>query len=325
MLFVYSCSSNLKRDATQQSNNTKKQDTVLTEKTVWKPNDTLNISNDTFGSLVKYGRELLLNTPYYIGPNGTVSKNLGNIMTCSNCHLSAGTVPFGFNFFSSHARYPQYRAREDKILTLADRVNNCIERPHSGKPLALNSKEMIAIVSYIKWLGSKTIVGEHVYGDSPMPLDFPNRAANPEKGENVYIAQCLTCHGKSGEGKLNEKNTAYIYPPLWGPQSYQKGSSMHRITKAASFIYCNMPQKVATYQNPKLSVEEAFDVAAFINDDRIHPRPYELKIIDYPNLKHKPIDFGTGPYIDSFPQLQHKFGPFKPIKDWYLKHGLEIH
>lgn len=290
---------------------------------VWVAPDTANIPHDAFGDAVRYGRNLILNTAYYIGPEGIASKNLGNKMNCTNCHLEGGTVPYAFNYASSHARYPQYRPREDKILSLSERVNNCIERPHSGKPLALDSKEMTAIICYIKWLGQGNKVNEHVKGDSPMQLVFPDRAADPEKGKTVYIAECQSCHGENGEGKMRADNVCYQYPPLWGLKSYKPGSSLHRVVKAATFIYCNMPYKKASYNKPYLSIEQAFDVAAFINDDRIHERPQNKKgEVSYPNIKTKPLDYGSGPYIDSFPELQHKFGPYQPIVDWRKAHDL---
>jgi len=117
---------------------------------IFSPPDTSTIPHNEFGEMVRYGRELVVNTAYYIGPKGTVGKYLGNKMNCANCHVDAGTRPFAFNYFSAHARYPQYRGRENQVLTLAQRVNNCIERPHSGTPMPLDSKEMVAIVSYIK-------------------------------------------------------------------------------------------------------------------------------------------------------------------------------
>jgi thiosulfate dehydrogenase len=301
----------------------KKVDSTKTARVPWQAPDSSTIPNDEFGQLVRYGRELVLNTAYYIGPEGKVSKNLANKMNCTNCHLDAGTKPYGFNYLSSHARYPQYRSREDMVLTLADRVNNCIERPHSGKPLKLDSKEMVAIVSYIKWLGQNVPVNHHVEGDSPLTLDLPERAADPVKGEAVYKRECLSCHGADGEGKMRSDNVCYEYPPLWGPKSYQPGSSMHRVVKAASFIYANMPNKTVSYTNPKLTIEEAFDVAAFVNDDRIHKRPpVPAGASNYPNTKTKPLDFGEGPFIDSFPAIQHKFGPWKPIVEYRRKHNL---
>ena len=245
-------------------------------------------------------------------------------MNCTNCHLNAGTKPYAFNYFSTHARYPQYRAREDKILSLAERVNNCIERPHSGKPIKLDSKEMTAIVCYIKWVGQNVPIEKHVKGDKPIELTFLDRPADPIKGEEIYIRECKTCHGANGEGKMKADNVCYEYPPLWGLKSYQPGSSMHRVVKAAAFIYANMPNAATSYDNPKLTMEEAFDVAAFVNDDRIHKRPANNGTLNYPNFKNKPIDYGIGPYIDTFPEIQHKFGPYQPIIDYRKSKGLDI-
>jgi thiosulfate dehydrogenase len=284
---------------------------------VYNAPDTSKIPHDEFGAMVRYGRKLIVNTAYYIGPNGIVSKNLGNKMNCQSCHLDAGTRPYGINFLSSHARYPQYRGREDRILTLAERVNNCIERPHNGKALPLDSKEMVAMVSYIKWLGQNVPTDGHVEGDGGIEITMLNRAASPEKGKLVYIRDCQRCHGAAGEGQMNLDNTSYLYPPVWGLNSYQPGSSMHRLMKAAKFIKANMPFDKATWQKPYLSDEDAIDVAAYINDDRIHARPSNNGTNNYPSLLNKPLDFGQGPYLDTFSDLQHKFGPYQPIIEYW--------
>lgn len=299
-----------------------KNDTVIAEEEeLWTPPDTSTIPHDEFGDMVRYGRDLIVNTAYYLGPEGKVGKFLGNKMNCTNCHLDAGTRPYAFNYFSTHARYPQYRARENKILSLADRVNNCIERPHNGKHLPLNSKEMTAIISYMKWLSAKVPVDGHVKGDGPVKMEFMERAADPAKGEEVYKRECQTCHGADGEGKMRADNVCYEYPPLWGPKSYQAGSSVHRVIKMAAFVYANMPNKLATHDNPKLTQEEAYDVVAFINNDAIHSRPKEVTKVDYPNIDHKPIDYAKGPYLDPFSEMQHKYGPYQEIIDHYKKMG----
>lgn len=318
IIIFFSCSENNKKKLPETNQ------VIVKEDTIWQVPDTNNIPKNQFGELVRYGRKLLLNTAYYIGPNGTVGSYLGNKMNCSNCHLQAGTVPYGFNFFSTHARYPQYRGRENKVLSLADRVNNCIERPHNGKHLPLNSTELLAITSYIKWLGENVPVNTNVVGDAPYNIGYIDRAADPVKGENIYIQHCKTCHGDNGEGKLKANQITYEYPPLWGDSSYQIGSSVHRIYKMASFVYCNMPHNIATYKKPVLTIENAYDVVAFINDDRIHKRPKPITKVDYPNIKAKPIDYFKGPYLDSFPEIQHKFGPYQPIVDFYKKNNLKI-
>lgn len=291
--------------------------------TLYSAPDTNELKDDDWGRQVKYGRRLVENTSYYIGPEGIVSKNLANKMTCKNCHLENGTKPFGLNFFNSHKTYPQYRAREDAILTMSDRVNNCIVRPHSGKPLKLDSKEMNAIVSYIKWVGEKYDPSKHE-GYSLKYVAYHGLKADPKRGEAVYTKHCQTCHEKEGQGKMNDENTTYIYPPLWGLKSYQEGSSMHRVIKAASFIKYNMPDKIATLEKPVLTDQEALDVASYINDGSVHPRPKpKPSQVDYANIKTKPIDYFKAPYLDGFSEQQHTFGPWDEIEKFYTDRGLK--
>lgn len=290
-------------------------------KKVHVPPDTSTIPHNEEGELIWYGRDLVLNTAYYLGPNGTKGQYLGNKMNCTNCHLDAGTRPFGLNFFSSHARYPQYRARENKILTLAERVNNCIERPHNGSPMPLDSREMIAIVTYIKWLGQDVPVNKRVWGDNGTELTLPDVAANPENGKLIYEKECKSCHGENGEGKMKADGVCFEYPPLWGPNSYQPGSSMFRVVKAAQFIKSNMPNGTH-WDNPKLTDQEALDVAAYVNHPD-HIRPTK-KGLDYPNPNTKPVDYPFGPFTDPFSELQHKYGPWQPIIDWRTQHGLPV-
>lgn len=56
--------------------------------------DTNDLKDDEWGRLVRYGARLIRHTSYFLGPDGTVSKQLGNKMNCTNCHLDAGTKPY---------------------------------------------------------------------------------------------------------------------------------------------------------------------------------------------------------------------------------------
>lgn len=284
--------------------------------------DTTKIPENKFGDLVKYGRELMLNTAYYIGPEGIKGSYTGNKMNCTNCHQLAGTKPYAFSLIQSHDRYPQYRSREARVLSLAQRVNNCVMRPHNGKPLPLDGNEMIALLCYFKWINEQQ--GSHTLnqGAQPLPIQFIPRAADPSKGELLYNAHCTRCHGPNGEGVLTIDKTTYQYPPLWGKSAYQPGSSMHRVIKQAQWIKANMPYDSATWMNPVLTDEEALDIAAFVNDDRIHQRPGP-ESMDYPIPEEKPIDYGKGPFADAFTEAQHKFGPFTPIIKYWEQHGLK--
>lgn len=281
----------------------------------FKAPDTANLRNDEFSNSVKYGAKLIANTAYYLGPEGIVSKNLGNKMNCINCHLAGGTKAHALNFFETHKKYPQYRSREDRILSLSQRVNNCVERPHSGKPLHLESKEMTAIISYIKWVGESYDPTKHK-GYGLKEIDIKGLQASSERGSIVYEKHCMSCHQQNGQGLMNANGITYIYPPLWGKDAYQEASSMHRVLKAASFIKYNMPNAIASVEQPVLTDQEALDVAAYINDGRIHDRPKATGLC-YPNIEKKPIDFFQGPYVDHFSEQQHAFGPWDEIINYY--------
>jgi thiosulfate dehydrogenase len=284
--------------------------------------DTAKIPNDKYGELVRYGRELMLNTARYIGPDGSAGKYLGNKMNCTNCHQDAGTKAFSFNLMTSHDNYPQYRGREGQVLTLAERVNNCITRPHNGKPLPLDSKEMVAFLSYFRWINSYVPKNEPFKGSKNLHVEFPAVAANPEKGQHLYQENCSRCHGANGEGQWNEDKSTYVYPPLWGDFAYQPGSSMHRIIKQAEWLKNNMPYDKVKPGVAFLSDEEALDIAAFVNNDLIHPRP-NPKSFDYPHIEEKAIDYDLGPFKDTFSITQHKYGPYQPIVDFYKANGLK--
>jgi thiosulfate dehydrogenase len=284
--------------------------------------DTNEIPHDKFGEAVRYGQALMYNTAYYIGPDGINGKYLGNKMNCTNCHQNAGTKPYSFNLIASHNNYPQYRAREGRVIDLAERVNNCVMHPHNGMPLPLDSREMIGFLSYLKWINSYAPAGKKFAGSKNLDVQFPKISASPDRGKIVYQENCARCHGTNGEGQLRVDQATYTYPPLWGPKAYQPGSSMHRVIKAAQWIKSNMPFDKTTIGKPFLSDDEALDVAAFINDDSIHQRPI-VKNYDYPNISEKAIDYDRGPFVDSFTEYQHKYGPYQPIIDSWKSKGMK--
>jgi thiosulfate dehydrogenase len=285
--------------------------------------DTLKIPNDEFGEAVNYGRKILLNTAFYIGPKGIVGSYTANNMTCSNCHQEAGTKPFSYNLMRSHERYPQYRSRENRILTLADRVNNCVMRPHNGKPLPYEGIEMTAILSYLKWINSFVIKKENFLGEENLKLDYLPVAASPTQGAKIYAIHCVRCHQNNGEGQFGSDSNSYLYPPLWGPLAYQAGSSMHRVTKMAAWLKANMPHKLAAWNKPVLTNEEAFHLAAFINNDEMHLRP-QAATRDYAKPLTKPIDYDLGPFADTFDATTHKYGPFPPIVNYWKEKGQKL-
>lgn len=286
--------------------------------------DTLKIPHDKFGDVVRYGRALMLRTAYYIGPDGVNGHYTGNKMNCTNCHRDAGTRPYAFNLVNSFKEYPQYRAREGRILSLAERINNCVMRPNLGRPLPLDGREMISIMSYLKWLSDSASVNSHTKGLKNMEVNFPNRAASSDQGEKLYAQHCERCHAANGEGQMQFDQATYTYPPLWGPKAYRQGSSMHRVVKLAQWLVANMPFDKVAHNKPFLTDAQALDLAAFINDDKKHPRPSKgITEVQYPHADEKAIDYDKGPFNDPFSETQHKYGPYKPIADYWKSKGLK--
>lgn len=279
--------------------------------TVWRGWNHYQIPQNTdSGRLIRYGYELIANTAYYLGPKGVVAQ-VTNGMNCQNCHLEAGTVPYGNNFGKVYATYPQFRARNNGIQTIYGRINDCFQRSLNGKALDTNSREMKAIYAYIRWLGDGIPKNVVRGGTGIAKLPYPDRAADPAAGEKIYQLNCSACHGANGEGVLNAAGTAYTYPPLWGPHSYNDGAGLYRLSNFAGFVKNNMPFGT-TYHAPRLTNEEAWDLAAFVNS---RPRPHKDQREDWKNISRKPIDFPFGPYADTFSERQHKYGPFQPISD----------
>ena len=276
----------------------------------WIAPDVNTITDDKEKELVAYGKELIAHTSKYLGPNGSVLK-ISNGMNCQNCHLQAGTAVFGNNYGSVASLYPKFRARSGTEENIYKRVNDCIERSLNGKALDTAGKEMQAIVAYIKFLGTNVSKGKKAEGSGLKDLAYLDRAADTVKGNIVYTSKCKSCHQANGEGILNAGKTEYTFPALWGNKSYNDGAGLYRLSSFAKYVKYNMPQG-ATHENPLLTDEEAWDVAAYINAQN---RPHINTPKDWPDKSKKPVDHPFGPYSDNFSEEQHKFGPFKPIAE----------
>jgi thiosulfate dehydrogenase len=259
--------------------------------------------------LVIYGQDIIANTSSYFGPHGSVAA-ISNGMNCQNCHLSAGKKNWGNNYSAVFSTYPKFRERSGSIETIYKRVSDCFERSLNGSAPDSNSREYKAIFAYIKWLGQDVKKGTKPIGSGIEKLPMLDRAADPGKGKPVFDTKCASCHGANGAGQLNQNETGYIYPPLWGEHSFNIGAGLFRLSNFAGYIKNNMPFNLASHADPQLTTEEAWDVAAFVNSQ---PRPTKDLSRDWPDISKKPFDHPFGPYTDSFSEEQHKYGPFKPI------------
>ncbi|HZW70089.1 MAG TPA: c-type cytochrome [Hanamia sp.] len=284
----------------------------------WKAPDTSELGHTHHDDLIRYGRTLIVHTATFFGPQGSIA-HISNGMNCGNCHIDAGTRRWGNNFSMVASTYPLFRNRSGKIETVEMRINDCFERSLNGKELADSTKEMKAMIAYIKWVGKDVGRGTKAKGSGIEKLPFLNRAADPARGKIVFLTICQKCHGKNGEGISADNGKEYLYPPLWGKNSYNVGAGIYQVSKFAGYIKNNMPFGT-TFTKPQLTVEQAWDVAAFVNSQ---PRPAKDLSRDWPDISTKPPDYPFGPYSDSFSVQQHKYGPFLPVQQAHEKHVLQ--
>jgi thiosulfate dehydrogenase len=275
---------------------------------LWKGPDSSAIPAGSAGDLIRYGRDLIARTGYYYGPAGTLSHG-SNGMNCQNCHIDAGRRPWGNNFGGVRSLYPKFKERRGSVEDIAQRVTDCFERSLNGVAPDTTSREVQAMIAFIEWLGNGVPKGKKPAGTGIAAIPYLQRAADPAKGRQLYVLKCQTCHGPDGAGLKDKDGRVYLYPPLWGDHSYNTGASLYRLSRLAGFVFDNMPQG-ADYRKPQLTVEESWDVAAFIDSQ---PRPMKVFPQDWPDITLKPVDQPFGPFADTFGSQQHKFGPFLPI------------
>jgi thiosulfate dehydrogenase len=223
------------------------------------------IPDGPLGASIRRGRAILLAT------GDSLPDFVGNALRCASCHLDSATRPFAAPWVGVYSRFPQYRSRNGKVNVIQDRINDCFQRSLNGKPLPAEGRDVRDLIAYMAFLSRGVAAGDEVPGQgfSQLELRLPDR----ERGGEVYRTTCAVCHGDEGQGTV----AATPAPPLWGERSYSVGAGMARLRTAAAFIHRNMP-----FDRPgTLTEQQAFDVAAFVND---RPRPdFPGKENDWPN------------------------------------------
>jgi thiosulfate dehydrogenase len=228
------------------------------------------------GDAVRLGRNIFNNPQAYVKPY------VGNGLTCSNCHLNGGTQAWGGPLIGVWGVFPAYSDRSASVETLEDRLNDCFERSMNGKPLPLGSAEMTALLAYAWWLSAGVPTGKSVVGRGFERIAPPATPPDRVRGKVLFGARCEGCHGPDGQGTRGA-NGVYVFPPLWGPDSFNVGAGMARLVTAASFVQTKMPLGAGG----TLSARDAYDIAAYFTGE---PRPaFTAGRVDWPE-GGKPAD-----------------------------------
>jgi len=96
--------------------------------------DEIGMPSGPDGAAINLGKTLINDT------KKKLPDNVGNGLTCSNCHLGAGTVALAGPFVGLGGMFPEFNARDRGIDSLQERINDCFVRSMNGKALAWNSR-----------------------------------------------------------------------------------------------------------------------------------------------------------------------------------------
>ena len=191
---------------------------------------------------------------------------VGNSLACKNCHLDNGRRADSSPMWAAWVAYPQFRKKTGTINTMEDRIRGCflysMNAPNSpsGTPPPEGSDIYRDLEAYFHWLAKDAPTGTKMKG-AGYPTPPPAQAGyDPQRGAKLFEAKCTGCHGSNGQGAQTPDGKV-VYPPLWGPRSFNWGAGMARVDLAAGFIKANMP-----FDKPgTLSDQEAWDIAAFVD------------------------------------------------------------
>ncbi|MCE9561282.1 MAG: c-type cytochrome [Planctomycetes bacterium] len=210
------------------------------------------------GETIKLGEALVEQTVTH----PLTKEFVGNSLNCTSCHLKNGTDPMAATLLGVATAYPAWSPRENRVITLEDRVLNCFMRSCNGVRPPLGSKPSVAITAYITWLSSGQPVklnGKAPQGPNAVPtLAIKADKADLVRGEKLYAAKCASCHAMGGEGRKEN-------PPVWGAKSFNQGAGLANADKLAAWLKVAMP-----LDDPDLTEQAAVDVAAFVDSK---PRP----------------------------------------------------
>ena len=139
----------------------------------------------------------------------------------------------------------------------------------NAPPLPEHSDEMTAIVAWLRFVADEYQASGAQKPESEwVLLDYE---PTPEAGERIFAKRCADCHGNDGAGLAASRDPArgFLFPPLWGPESFPDGSEMNSVGTLAHFVKANMPPGRAD-----LDVHEAYALSVYVLSK---PRPHSAQ------------------------------------------------
>jgi thiosulfate dehydrogenase len=216
--------------------------------------------NNQFGEMVRLGQRIFRET------GRSAPRYTGNALTCANCHIDGGRLANSAPLWAAYVSYPAYRSKNKHVNTFQERIQGCFRYSMNGKAPPLGDTALVALESYAYWLATGAPVNTAVAGRGYPTPPAPAMPPDYGRGARVFAQHCALCHGPDGQGQ--RAGGAQVFPPLWGPESFNWGAGMGDVDKAAGFVKANMPLGLGG----TLSDQDAWDVALFVDS---HERPQD--------------------------------------------------
>jgi thiosulfate dehydrogenase len=212
--------------------------------------------DDKLAEVVKLGESIVENTTTHPMSIGYV----GNALNCTSCHLDNGRHEKAGTFLGTATAYPAWSPRENRVITLEDRVLNCFMRSCNGTRPPLGSEVSVAVTAYITSLSQ----GQTLRMNSKRPigpgaiklLAVKPDQADIQRGAALYTSRCAECHQKDGQGDKDN-------PPVWGERSYNDGAGLSSVENLAAWLKVAMP-----LDDTDLTDQQALDIAAYVNSHK---------------------------------------------------------
>ena len=251
------CSAGGNKSASTQSLIPANANVSTAEQVVRDPNKDTLPADKNLADAIKLGYAIIVDTPKNAG------QYVGGDMSCTNCHLNAGQRDKGFPLVGIAADFPEYSSRDQRLITLEDRIRSCLARSENGTAPPYDSQELLAVAAYITWLSDNQPVGQNPswrhQNVIPAQNQIPTNQLDKAKGQQLFNDKCASCHGSDGQGV--QLSPTLKPGPLWGDKSYNDGAGLAKVETFAGFIRYAMP-----YNNPgSLTDEEAQQIAAFVD------------------------------------------------------------
>jgi len=218
-----------------------------------------DIPDTEYGDIVRWGRKIFINTQVH------GKRYVGNGLNCTSFHLNEGRQPHASPMWAAYGMYPMFRTKSNKVVQMTQRIQSCFKYSMNGIAPTVDAPEMDALITYMHWLSKDVPIGVALPGRGFAGIK-KTRDPSTINGEIMYKTQCAMCHGTNGQGQKNTNNVGYMFPPLWGVDTFNRKAGMNKIKTCAQFVKANMPLG-AGYT---LSDDEALDVCYYI---WIHDKP----------------------------------------------------